>query len=209
MTVVDQVSAREYDFWRASTPRLGVMTASAASSIPLGGGAGTGLGGGAEAAHLGLLGGLIRAPELASGRIEHALSITANCVQSHDVWPSPASGRGDAVCPSGGAGPHLGSHLQLDMSAREIAATRAPLWQRAIMTAMARYGMYVVDTNGPNNLEMSLLAEDDQSFTSFGYVGLMDRFVASAGGSSRLVGVPIDVSRLRVLAPCGPQHRSC
>ena len=138
LTVVDQVRRREYDFWRASTPRIGAMTASAATSIPIGADAGTGLGGGAEAAYLGLLGGLIRAPELASGRIEHALAITAHCVQDRDVWPSPARGRGDAVCPGAGKGPHLGSHLQLNMSAGAIAATRAPAWQRAIMTAMAR-----------------------------------------------------------------------
>jgi hypothetical protein len=31
------------------------------------------------------------------------------------------------------------------MSDGEIAARHAPRWQRAIMTAMAHYGLYVVD----------------------------------------------------------------
>src|SRR5271169_2541508 len=62
ITVVDQTSGSEYDFWQASTPEHGVMTVSAGNRIPIGAGTGTGLGGGAEAADLGLLGGLIRAP---------------------------------------------------------------------------------------------------------------------------------------------------
>jgi hypothetical protein len=202
MTVVNQAAGLEYDFWQASTPEHGKMTASAESRIPIGAGSGTGLGGGAEAADLGLLGGLIRAPELAAGRIEHALATTAECVQSRDVWPSPAGGHGDSVCANGGAGPHFASLLQLDMSDREIAATHAPRWQRAIMKAMAHYGIYVVDTNGPGEREMSLLTEEDQSFTSFGYPGEMARFVKSISGSNQVAGVPIDVSKLRVIAPC-------
>jgi hypothetical protein len=205
MTVVDQAYGREYDFWRASRPEHGVMRVAAGNYIPIGTGTGTGMGGVAEAAGFGLLGGLIRAPELAAGRIEHALAITAQCVQFHNVWPSPAHGHGDAVCGGTGAGPHFGSLIQLNMSDAEIIATRAPAWQRAIMGAMAHYGMYVVDTNGSDSREMSLLNEDDQSFTSFGFPGQLSAFVRSAGGSDRLVGVPIDVSKLRVIAPCVPR----
>ena len=207
MTVVDQSAGREYDFWQASVPRKGAMTASAASSIPIGADFGTGLGGHAEAANLGLLGGLIRAPELAAGRIEHALATTAECVQSRDVWP--ASGRGDAVCSGRRRGPHFGSLLQLNMSDAEIASSGAPSWQLTIMTAMAHYGIYVVDTNGGGNREMSLLNEDDQSVTSFGFPGQMRRFVASvAHGGSQATGIPIDISKFRVIAPCVPR-RTC
>jgi hypothetical protein len=208
MTVVDQATGGEYDFWRARTPAHGVMTVSAGNRIPIGEGTGTGRGGVAEAAGLGLLGGLIRGPELAAGRIEHAIGITVQCVQSHDVWPSPAHGHGDSTCAGGRAGPHFSSLLQLNMSDAEIAATGAPSWQRAIMKAMAHYGMYVVDTNGSSNREMSLVNEDDQSFTSFGYPGEMTGFVKSTGGTDKLVGVPIDMSKLRVIAPCVPE-RSC
>ena len=200
MTVIDQASHREYDFWRASAPTNGTMTVSAGSSIPIGPGVGTGRGGVAEASDLGLAGGLIRGAELAAGRINHALATTVACVQGRDVWPSPVRARGDAVCPDG-AGPHFGSLLQLNMSDAEILATHAPPWERAVMTAMAQYGIYVVDTNGPGETEMSLVNEDDLSFTAFGYEGQLSRFVHAAGGSGSVVGVPIPVSRLRVIKP--------
>jgi hypothetical protein len=206
LTVVDQSSHTEYDFWQASGPYHGVLSASAASAIPIGPGAGTGLGGRAEAADLGLLGGLLRGQELSAGRINHALVTTVECVQWRDVWPSPAYGHGDMICP-GGAGPHLGSLLQLNMSAAEIAATHAPAWQRAVMSAMARYGVYVVDTNGSNDPEMDLVEESDQSYTSFGVAGALQSFVRSTGSGGGAQGVPIDASRLRVIEPCVKQGR--
>ena len=208
MTVIDQAAGREYDFWKASTPEHGSMTVSSGNGIRIGAGIGTGLGGVAEAANLGLAGGLIRAPELMAGVINHALAITAECVQRQDVWPSPVDGKGDSMCPAGGAGPHFANLLQLNMSDAEIAATHAPRWQRAVMRAMAHYGMYVVDTNSPGNPELSVIMEDDLSFTSFGRTGAMGSFVRSAGGTDGVVGVPIDVSRLRVIAPCVPR-RAC
>ena len=162
-------------------------------------------GGDAEAADLGLAGGLIRAPELAAGRIEHALAITAECVQPDDVWPAPSTGHGDAVCDGGHVGPHLGTLLQLNMTDAEIAATHAPAWQQAVMKAMSHYGMYVVDTNGAGNPELALIKEDDTSFESFGYEGQTSAFVHSLGGTEHLAGVPISVSRLRVIAPCVPR----
>jgi hypothetical protein len=205
MTVIDQAAGREYDFWKASTPEHGSMTVSSGNGIRIGAGTGTGLGGVAEAANLGLAGGLIRGPELMAGVINHALAITAECVQRQDVWPSPVDGHGDSVCPASGAGPHFASLLQLNMSDAEIAATHAPRWQRAVMKAMAHYGMYVVDTNSRGNTDLSVIMEDDLSFTSFGRTGEMSSFARSAGGADGVVGVPIDVSKLRVIAPCVPR----
>lgn len=207
LTVVDQSRRVEYDFWQASGPHNGVLSASAASAIPIGPGSGTGLGGRAEAANLGLLGGLLRGQELQRGRINHALATTVECVQWHDVWPSPGWGRGDGVCP-GGQGPHFGTLLQLNMSAGEIAATHAPAWQRAVMTAMARYGVYVVDTNGSHDPEMNLIAESDLSYANFGANGALRGFLDSIGASGGAHGVPIDTSRLRVIEPCVKQ-RTC
>jgi hypothetical protein len=204
MTVVDQERGREYDFWQATKPSNGQMTVSAGSSIPIGNESGTGLGGDAEAADLGLLGGLVRAAELSAGKIEHALVTTVKCVQENDVWPSPATGKGDAICPNTGLGPRFASLLQLHMSEAEIAATNAPAWQQTIMRAMAHYGVYVVDTQ--NSTSMFLLAEDDLSFTSFGYPGQMSEFVRAQGGiNGLLVGVPIETKKLRVIDPCVPQ----
>jgi hypothetical protein len=205
MTVVDQELGREYDFWEASKPEHGEMLVSAASNIPIGAGTGTGLGGAAEAADLGLLGGLLRAPELAAGKIEHALAITVKCVQRSDVWPAPAWGEGDTVCPYERPGPHLGTLLQLNMGEEEIARSGAPPWQQAIMTAMAHYGMYVVDTNGPRERQMHMIKEDDLSFTSFGYAGAMTAFMTGVGGTTQLVGVPVPVAKLRVIDPCVPR----
>jgi hypothetical protein len=208
MTVIDQALGREFDLWQAGTPERGQILAGAASAIPIGPASGTGLGSHAEAADLGLAGGLIRAPELAAGRIDHALAMAVACVQSRDVWPSPADGRGDMVCPNGGAGPHLGSLLQLNMSDAQLAASHAPAWQRAVLTAMAHYGVYVVDTNGAGNDELSLIKEDDRSFTSFGAQPRMMGLIRSLGGRDDLIGVPIDISKLRVIAPCVPR-RTC
>jgi hypothetical protein len=205
MTVVDQAGGVEYDFWQATVPSRGKMKTTRASAIPIGANAGTGLGGQAEAAGLGLLGGLMRGAELSAGRIDHALAMSVGCVQSADVWPSPASGHGDRVCAKNGAGPHLGSLIQLNMSEAEITATKAPAWQQAVMQAMALYGIYVVDTNGPGNGELSLIKEDDLSFTSFGYPGQMSSFTHSVSGGNSVSGVPIDPTKLRVIEPCVPQ----
>lgn len=205
MTIIDQSLGREYDFWRASKPEHGEMTVSAGNGIPIGAAVGTGIGAVGEAANLGLAGGLLRGQELMQGRIEHALVTTVQCVQQRDVWP--AHGHGDALCPSGGAGPRFGTLLQLDMSEAQIAATRAPWWERAVMRAMARYGIYVVDTNGPGETEMSLINEDDLSYTAFGYPGQLSRFVRAAGGNDSVAGPPIPVSRLRAIMPCVPQRR--
>jgi hypothetical protein len=207
MTIVEQTTGWEYDFWQAGRVQGGQMTTSAASRIRIGANSGTGLQGDAEAADLGLLGGLIRAAELSAGRIEHALAMTAPCVQLHDVWPAPASASGDVVCEAHGAGPHFASLLQLNMSDAEIAASHAPRWQRAIMTAMAHYGIYVVDTGSTASREISVLQEEDQSFTSFGYPGAMQKFVASLGGGT-VLGVPISLAKFRVIAPCVPR-RTC
>jgi hypothetical protein len=201
MTVVDQEHGREYDFWQATKPEKGEMTTSAGGKIPIGAEIGTGREGVAEAAELGLLGGIIRASELSAGRIEHALVTTVKCVQLHDVWPSPATSTGDAICPYERPGPRFASLLQLNMTEAEISATGAPKWQRTIMNAMARYGVYVVDTQ--NSRSMYLLAEDDLSFTSFGYQGQMSAFVKSQGASNGLlVGAPISTSKFRVIDPC-------
>lgn len=208
MTVVDQAARREYDFWRADAPEHGQITVAAASSIPIGAGSGSGRDGNGEAAHLGLMGGLLRAAELRAGVIEHALAMAVPCEQPSDVWPAPARARGDQGCSGSGAGPHLGSLVQLDMSNGEIAASGAAAWQQTIMRAMARYGIYVVDSNSPGNLEMSLIKENDLSFTSFGYPPAMANLIEAIGGGSSLVGVPINVSKLRVIAPCVPR-RAC
>lgn len=206
MTVVDQQGRLEYDFWGATAPARGMMEVSAGNGILIGPNLGTGIGGLAEAAHFGLLGGLIRAAELRAGRIDHALAITVPCEQRSDIWPAPLSGRADVVCPQGGRGPHLGSLLQLNMSQEAIAATGAPAWERAIMSAMARYGVYAVDSSSQVDT-MTLVKEDDRSFTSAGVSGQLHDLISADGGTTSLLGVPIHVSKFRVVDPCVAERR--
>src|ERR1700751_142943 len=161
MTVVDQANGLEYDFWGASTPTNGQMTVKAGNAIPIGANTGTGLEGDAEGAYLGLLGGLVRAPELAGGRIEPALGAVVKCSEREDVWPAPSGATANSVCANEGKGPPFGSLLQLNESEAEIAASNAPAWQRAIMVALARYGAYVIDNQSRLNHEVGFVKEDD------------------------------------------------
>ena len=67
---------------------------------------------------------------------------------------------------------------------------------------MARYGVYVVDTNGSDDPNMDLLAESDLSYTNFGAAGAMQSFVRAAGGAGGVTGVALSLSRFRVIEPC-------
>ena len=114
-----------------------------------------------------------------------------------------------------GDGPHVGSLLQLRMSPAQIASSRYPRWQKAIVTAMSRYGMYINDTNGPGmNRSLELELEDDVSFVNWASRPRMANMFRALGGTHQgpgyiaLDGVEIPISRLRVVAPC-VQHATC
>jgi hypothetical protein len=207
ITIVDQEHGQEWDFWQGSLAERGEMKASSGGTLPIGANSGTGLGGHADATSLALLGGLIRAPELAAGKIEHALAVAVPCEQRFDVWPAETGLEGDYICPRERPGPHLGNLLQLNMTAAEIAASGAPKWQQTIMTAMAKYGSYAVDTGGTRGKYISFMVEDDLTYTSFGYPGQLNAFIKSQGAEHELIGVPIPVTKLRVIDPCVPQRR--
>lgn len=208
MAVVDQRSGWEYDFWQPQRPRHGTLMTSWGGRTRIGPGQGDGLDGDATASDVALLAGTIRAPELAAGSIEHALAVSVPCTSGAVVWPARAD---DLPCARLGRSnvdaPPMGAHLQLDMTAEQIAATGAPAWQRAIMRTMVRYGMFVVDTNGSDDIELA--AEGDRTYTSFGFPPRMIATVKRRGaiyyaphGVWNLDGVPLDVGRLRVIDPC-------
>jgi hypothetical protein len=96
------------------------------------------------------------------------------------------------------------------MSDAQIAKFHGPTWEKTIMTAMARYGVYINDTMGPGTPQtISFETESDISYTSLGHKALMAGFVHRAGGSfsagdnSWMVSAPkLPIGRLRVLAPC-------
>lgn len=214
MTVVDQANQLEYDFehatWSADHQTLNVW---AGAEIPAGPNLGTGLGGGGTAAGFATLAGLITAPELASGTINHALAINIPCTDGV-VYPAqqpnglpctkiPGQNTTGTVAP-------LGTLFQLNMTDAQIAATGDPAWEKTILTAMAHYGMYVNDTDGINNIELE--AESDISYTSLGGPSLLANYIRANGGSyyaplNRWIlssrGIP--VNRLRVISTCFAQ----
>ena len=165
MTVVDQASGWEYDFWQVTSKPSGGGTL----SMSWGGRTridGDGLHSDATAAQFGNLAGIIRAPELTSGTINHALFVSIKCDSGSYVYPASKSGH--SCTDSGLSGvnaPPMGTRLQLAMSDDQIAALPLPQWKKGILTAMAHYGMYFGDTGGPG---FGLQVESPATYTSFG-----------------------------------------
>ncbi len=214
MTVVDQAHQVEYDFehaaWSADHQTLNVW---AGAQIPAGANLGSGLGAGGTAAGFSTLAGLITAPELAAGAINHALVINVPCT-SGSVYP--AQGANGLPCnqmqghDSTGTPTPLGTLFQLNMTDAQITNSGAPAWEQTIMTAMAHYGMYVNDTDGIDNIELE--AESDVSYTSLGGPARLNNFIKANGGSYYaplnrwiLSGRYIPLNHLRVINPCFAQ----
>lgn len=218
MTVVDQAAQREYDFYHAAwAPDHRKLSVWSGGEVPIGPDSGTGLGPPTTAANFSNMAGLIRGAELQAGYINHALVASVPCTSGFS-WP--ARGAYGYSCrdlgqpdPAGGAAPKLGMLLQLKMTDRQIAASGAPRWEQAVMTAMARYGIYVNDTNGsgdPNSIELEALG--DESFTTFGATPDLASSLWRLGGSYYapldrwiLSGTTIRAADLRVIAPCVPR----
>jgi hypothetical protein len=213
LTVVDQDSGWEYDLYKVRSKPAGGGTL----EFRWGGRTridGLGLGSDGTAGGFANLAGIVRAVELASGRIDHALFLTVHCDAGRYVYPAVGSGRSCAELgePTADA-PPMGAHLQLAMSDAEIAALTVPTWKKTVLRAMARYGMFVGDTGGG---AWGLKLQSGSTFTSFGYPDqLVDFAVANAwpayeGGL--LVGNLRDgidwAARLRVIDPCVSQ-RTC
>lgn len=225
MTVV-QPDGWEYDFWRAREIGTdgGVIRYTAAARLRVDG---SGIDGGATAADFGNLAGVIRAPELAAGRIDHALFLVIRCAASgtrfgfgtrhrggdDSAWVYPAGG-GGAPCRDGSQAPPLGARLQLAMSERELNALPVPPWKRAILRALARYGAYVGDTGGPG---VGLQIESSLTYTAFGHpdplVQLARRQQAAGGpfvsqsGDRWLFDISSDVDWIRKLRVVVPPKR--
>jgi hypothetical protein len=214
MTIVDPVAGSEYDFEHATwAPGHHTLDVWSGAEVPIGSDAGTGLGSGATAADFANLAGLITAPELANGQINHALSIVLPCTRGYVFPATLANGVPCSQMPtyqqSGDAAP-LGTLFQLDMSDAQIAASGAPSWEQTIMTAMAHYGMYVNDTGDPGDpVDIGLEALSDISSTVYGAAPPLAEFIAASGGTYNattgqwsVTGPAIPVSALRVISPC-------
>lgn len=211
LTVVDQLSGWEYDFWNVrSKPRGGGTL-----EVSWGGRtqvvAGDGRGSAATAANFGNLAGIIRAPELEEGQIRHALFLVVKCDSGRFVYPATKSGRSCASAGLTNAGaPPMGARFQLAMTDAEIDALPVPAWKKTILRAMAVYGMYFGDTGSGS---WAIQAESGSTYTSFGYEDRLVSYARAVGATlynGRYVfnlrdGVDY-AGRLRVIDPCVAQN---
>jgi hypothetical protein len=214
MTIV-QPNGWEYDLWRAEhvTPGGGTLSFAWGGRLRVDG-SGTRTGG--TASRFGNLAGMIRAQELAAGRINHALFVVLRCAgdgsgypgtrrrardESAYVFPAVSGG---GVCPAGTVAPPMGARLRLNMSRAQIAALHLPRWKTAILLALARYGGYVGDTGGDG---IGFMFESSTMYTSLGRPDPLVAVARAAGIPSNGgryvfdVGSGVDWSRLQVIAP--------
>ncbi len=92
----------------------------------------------ADAAGLSILAGLVRYEEVAAGRIDHAIRVTAPRTRDGYVWPArhSASDQSDAALPP------MGLRLRLKSS---VDISRLPAQARIVAEAMKRYGVILAD----------------------------------------------------------------
>jgi hypothetical protein len=191
MTVVTP-DGWEYDFWHVQSKPTGGGTL----SYERGGRTridGDGLGSEGTVSQFGNLAGAIRAQELASGHIRHALFIVLKCTGTgtsfgHGEQQSPVPGMGSFVYPAAAGGsdcgqenpdlPPLGAHFKLAMTSTEISALEVPAWKKTILSALAQYGGYVGATGGPG---FGFLLEDSTMYTSLGYPDPLAEYAQANG----------------------------
>jgi hypothetical protein len=214
LAVIDQQAGWEYDFWNVQRkPRGGGrLVVGSGGRTRIGTSTSTGLRAGATVSGFALSAGVIRAPELRAGAIDHALFMIVPCTNGRSVYP--AAGGAGTVCPRGpmrASAPAIGQRFFLRMTDAEIDALEVPAWQKAILRAMADYGMFVGDTGGE---AWGLVVESGSSQTSFGradpWMTLGERLglpsvVGDDGGLRYVFDMRATVdwaTELRVAAPC-------
>jgi F5/8 type C domain len=175
VTVIDQSSGEEYDFWQTvinDTARTIAGRACGRLSI-----SGDALvhqfadGNGANAAITGLYSGQIRGQELYAGVINHAIAVVASCTNGTFVFPAAGRGRGD--CPND---PADGQFFQLTYSDAEIDALPVPEWKKTVLHAMHQYGFYIDDTGSYTHAFWAHF-ESGKAYHAYGYE---DPFVSYA-----------------------------
>jgi hypothetical protein len=210
MTVIETATGKEYDFWDTSV---------SGSTIDAGTGAelsmsGDGRGSQGDNGQFALAAGLVRPSELAAGQINHALVVTVPCVNAKGpkgvAWPAEygyGSPCGEGWNESPVGAPQMGQLLRLNMTAAQIQASRAPAWQKTIMTAFATYGAYIEDTDGNQAAGIDILTQGGSSWTDLGqpdpWLTVTRQFGSSNG--DLVSSVPIPVSDLQVVKPCYPE----
>jgi hypothetical protein len=146
--------------------------------------------GGATAAQVGLLAGIIRAEEMEAGEINHALFITIPCGSPDPEFVAPAT-KGGTFCGDNIDRIPMGARLWLDMTESAVNALSVPTWKKTILHAMRRYGMYFMDTGGPSAFGIHI--EADETYSAFGETPRMITFADAnswtVDGSDRRVGI--------------------
>jgi hypothetical protein len=96
----------------------------------------------ADAAGLSILAGLVRYEEVAAGRVDHAIRVTAPRTRNAYVWPArhAASSSSDRTLPP------MGLRLRLKSS---VDISRLPRQARIVAEAMKRYGVILADNGSP------------------------------------------------------------
>jgi hypothetical protein len=201
LAVIDQESGWEYDLYKVRSKPAGGGT------LEFRWGGRTrldrdGLGSNATAAHFALSAGIIRAQELAAGRIEHALFMVVKCTSGR---VEPALG-GGAQCADGTNAPAGGMRFQLDYSEAEIEALPVPEWKKTILEALRTYGAYIGDTGGAG---FNFQFESGSTYTSFGQTDELVDWAKNQRGVAPYKGKyvfdlarDVDWSRMRVVDPC-------
>lgn len=209
ISIIDRADDRVYDLWqvrRKVLPRGGGRLLVSWGGVTSLSGKGIDGRGDATAARFSNIAGRLRAEELAVGRIEHALFIVIPCDAGKEVFPARAGG---APCRDEHGALPMGARLQLDYTDAEIEALPVPIWKKALLRAMADYGMFVGDT-GTHNL-FSVERESGLQYRSAGdgdrwlNVARSHHFEYWHGEGGVYIGdlaTGVDWTRLRVIAPC-------
>jgi hypothetical protein len=168
---------------------------------------GDGCCGDSTAMNQGLPGLMVRAQDLESGAINHALGGSFQCSGGSTEtivtpWPLP-SGTGGA-CGAGGDGPPIGGRLQLKMDDSTIDGLNIPPWEKIVYKALAHYGLYVTDTGG-NPMDPEF--EPAVDYTSFGNASntLMSYFKTQGFTDPYSVTITIPWSEYQIVSPCYAQ----
>ena len=139
--------------------------------------------------------GLLRANELASGSIGHALFLIAQCAVG---WQYPAFPNASTNGCTSGGGPPLGGRLWYDVpDATTAANTNLKPWEKAILNALHDYGGYLEDdvSGGASVSGIAFLAESGEAPWAFGQTDPFSSLV-SQGWSTIPVGGALDMRYL-------------
>ena len=97
----------------------------------------------ADAAGLPILPGLVNFNEVASGAMDHAIRVTAQCTQQSFLWPARhQAGQSDTQCPP------MGARFRLN-AAFALPASQCSAFCQTVLTTMKTYGLILAD-NGSN-----------------------------------------------------------